>query len=66
MPVLSKVIPIAMLVFVVSSMLAVGLSLTVKQILAPLRDTRLVLLALAANFVLTPGRRLCYIEIPPG
>jgi BASS family bile acid:Na+ symporter len=54
MEVLSKVIPIAMLVFVVSSMLAVGLSLTVKQILAPLRDTRLVLLALAANFVLMP------------
>jgi BASS family bile acid:Na+ symporter len=54
MEALSKVIPIAMLVFVVSSMLAVGLSLTVKQILAPLRDTRLVLLALAANFVLMP------------
>jgi BASS family bile acid:Na+ symporter len=51
---LSKVIPIAMLVFVVSSMLAVGLSLTVKQILAPLRDARLVTLALVANFVLAP------------
>jgi len=51
---LNKVIPIAMLVFVVSSMLAVGLSLTVKQILGPLRDVRLVTLALVANFVLMP------------
>jgi bile acid:Na+ symporter, BASS family len=52
---LTKVIPIAMLVFVVSSMLAVGLSLTVKQILAPLRDARLVTLAIVANFVLMPA-----------
>jgi BASS family bile acid:Na+ symporter len=52
---LSKVIPIAMLVFVVSSMLAVGLSLTVRQILVPLRDVRLVGLALAANFVFMPA-----------
>ena len=54
MEAVSKVIPIAMLVFVVSSMLAVGLSLTVKQILAPLRDRRLVTLALVANFILMP------------
>ena len=40
MEALSRVIPITMLVFVVSSMLAVGLSLTVKQIVAPLRDAR--------------------------
>lgn len=42
-----------MLLFVVSSMLAVGLSLTVSQIVAPIRNTRLVLLALV-NFVLIP------------
>src|SRR5215471_14193889 len=35
-------------------MLAVGLSLTIKQILAPLRDARLVTLALLANFILMP------------
>lgn len=55
MEVLSKVIPVAMLVFVVSSMLAVGLSLTVGQIVAPLREGRLVVLALVANFVLMPA-----------
>jgi BASS family bile acid:Na+ symporter len=45
---------VSVLVFVVSSMLAMGLSLTVKQIVDPLRNIRLVLLALLANFVLVP------------
>jgi bile acid:Na+ symporter, BASS family len=54
MELLSKLIPVAMLAFVVSSMLAVGLSLTVAQILAPLRSVRVVSLALLANFVLMP------------
>ena len=54
MELLSKLIPVAMLAFVVSSMLAVGLSLTVAQILAPLRSVRVVSFALLANFVLMP------------
>lgn len=44
----------AVLVFVVSSMLAMGSGLTVGQIIAPLRNRWLVLLTLLANFVLTP------------
>jgi BASS family bile acid:Na+ symporter len=36
-------------------MLAMGLSLTIKQIMDPLRDVRIVLLALLANFLLVPG-----------
>jgi BASS family bile acid:Na+ symporter len=54
MALLGKLVPIAILCFVVSSMLAVGLSLTVAQILAPLRNLKLVVLALVANFVLMP------------
>jgi bile acid:Na+ symporter, BASS family len=54
MELLSKAVPIAMLVFVVSSMLAVGVSLTVGQIITPLRNGKLVSLALLANFVLMP------------
>lgn len=54
MELLSKAVPFAMLVFVVSSMLAVGLSLSIAQILDPLRNGRLVALALLANFVLMP------------
>jgi BASS family bile acid:Na+ symporter len=54
MELLSKAVPVAMLAFVVSSMLAVGVSLTVGQIMAPLRNAKLVSLALLANFVLMP------------
>jgi BASS family bile acid:Na+ symporter len=54
MQLLRQAIPVVMLVFVVSSMLAVGVSLTVGQIIAPLKNGRLVLLALLANFVLMP------------
>lgn len=42
------------LTFVVASMLGTGLSLTVAQIIQPLKDLRLVILALLANFVLVP------------
>ena len=45
---------VSVVVFVVSSTLAVGLGLTVPQILAPLRNVRLVVLSLLANFVLAP------------
>jgi bile acid:Na+ symporter, BASS family len=54
METLSKIVPIAMLTFVLSSMLSMGLSLTVGQILAPLRNHRLIALALLANFVVMP------------
>ncbi|MFN8467858.1 MAG: bile acid:sodium symporter [Caldilineaceae bacterium] len=42
------------LLFIVTSMLAMGMSLTMTQILQPLKNVRLVLLALLANFVLVP------------
>ena len=41
--------------FLVSSMAAMGLTLTPKAMSAPLRDVRLVLVALALNFVLAPA-----------
>jgi predicted Na+-dependent transporter len=51
---LSAVAALAGLTFVVASMLGTGLSLTVAQILQPLKNARLVILALLANFVLVP------------
>ncbi|TDI84021.1 MAG: bile acid:sodium symporter family protein [Chloroflexi bacterium] len=45
---------LSVLVFVIGSMLSMGLSLTTKQIIEPLRNTRLVVLALVANFVVVP------------
>jgi BASS family bile acid:Na+ symporter len=44
-----------MLTFVLSSMVAMGLGLTVAQIIAPLRSFRLVSLSLVANFVVMPA-----------
>ena len=44
----------AVVVFVVSSTLGVGLRLTTGQIITPLRNGRLVALSLLANFVLSP------------
>src|SRR5215831_3098542 len=54
MDLLSKAATVAMLSFVVSSMLAMGAGLTVTRIIEPLRNVRLVLLALLANFILMP------------
>jgi BASS family bile acid:Na+ symporter len=51
---LSNLLNIAVLVFSVTSMLSVGFSYTLREIIAPLRDVRGVLLGLAANFVLVP------------
>jgi predicted Na+-dependent transporter len=42
------------LTFVVTSMLAMGLSLTMQEIITPLRNLRLVILALLASFVIVP------------
>ena len=54
MELMQKATSVAMLAFVLSSMLAMGLGLTVSQIIAPLRNTRLVVLSLLVNFVLMP------------
>ena len=42
------------LLFIITSMLAMGMSLTMDQIVQPLKNSRLVILALVANFVLVP------------
>jgi predicted Na+-dependent transporter len=45
---------VAGLLFVVTSMLAMGLSLTLPMVLQSLKNVRLVVMALPANFVLLP------------
>lgn len=44
-----------LVLFVVGSMLSLGLSLTVAQIIEPLKNVRFVVMALVANFVLVPA-----------
>ncbi len=43
------------LAFVITSMFGLGLGLTVGDILAPLKNARLVLLSLLANFLVVPA-----------
>ena len=46
---MQKATSVAMLAFVLFSMLAMGLGLTVSQIIAPLRNARLGVLSLLVN-----------------
>ena len=63
MGLLSKAATVAMLSFVVSSMLAMGAGLTVPQIAEPLRNVRLVALTLLANFVVMPLGALALAKV---
>ena len=51
--------------FVLTSMLSMGLSLTVSQIIQPLRSIRLVIMALAANFLVLPAAAFALSRIIP-
>jgi len=54
MHILEQTSSVVMLVFVLSSMLALGFGLSVPQIVEPLRHPRLVAMSLLANFVVMP------------
>ncbi len=51
--------------FVVTSMLVMGMSLTVPQIIEPLRNVRLVVLALVAAFVIVPATAVVLRAVIP-
>ena len=51
---LTKALPPTIAVFLATAMFSLGLSLTIGQIVEPLRNRRLVALSLLANFVLVP------------
>src|SRR5919206_4096654 len=51
---LASLLNIATLVFAVSSMLSVGFSYTLRELIEPLRNPRLVIGTVVANFVLVP------------
>jgi BASS family bile acid:Na+ symporter len=56
-------ISIAMMTFVLSSMIGMGLGLRMNQIVAPLRNGRLVALGLLANFVIMPLAALALAKV---
>jgi BASS family bile acid:Na+ symporter len=53
------------LVFIVTSMLGMGFSLTISQIMTPLKNRKLVIMSLVANFVLVPILALLIVGIIP-
>lgn len=62
---LTLVARLSILVFVIASMLALGLSLTMPQIVAPLRNLRRMALALVASFVLVPLLTWAILQVIP-
>jgi predicted Na+-dependent transporter len=63
--VLTTVTQAGVLAFVVASMVAMGLSLTVDRIIGPLRDLRVVALLLIANFVVVPAVAIAAARLLP-
>ena len=60
---------LSILLFVVASMLALGFSLTVRQIVDPLRSLRVLGVLLIGNFLLVPGLAfliLRFVPLEPG
>jgi predicted Na+-dependent transporter len=62
---LEVITKIAMLVFVVGSMAAMGLGLTIARITLPLRDLRLVLGLLVVNFLVVPAAAIAAARLLP-
>ena len=63
--ILGVIVQLSALVFVVSSMLAMGLSLTIPQIIEPLKNVKLVIMALVANFIIIPILALILVRVIP-
>jgi len=61
----SAIAGISGLLFVVASMLAMSLSLSLQQMTQPLKNARLVILALLANFVLVPALAYVITKVIP-
>ena len=63
--VLSALAKIGAIVFVVGSLLSMGLSFTMSQLLTPLKNVRLVVVVLIVNFVLVPAFAWGITEVLP-
>jgi predicted Na+-dependent transporter len=64
-PVFIAIGTLGVLIFVITSMLGMGFSLTISQIMAPLKNRRLILMSLVANFVLVPILALLIVGVIP-
>jgi predicted Na+-dependent transporter len=64
-PVFLAIGTLGVLIFIITSMLGMGFSLTIPQILEPLKNRRLIILSLVANFVLVPLLALVIVRVIP-
>ncbi|WP_338747694.1 bile acid:sodium symporter family protein [Janibacter alittae] len=63
--VLTVITQVGILSFVVAGMLGMGLSLSLREITAPLSDSRLVVGALVANFIVVPAAAIAIGRLLP-
>ncbi len=63
--ILQIVFKISILVFIVSSMLSMGFGLSIRQIVEPLKNIKLVVLSIIINFVLVPLLVYAIISLIP-
>ena len=63
MELLNRLYNLMGLVFVLGTIISMGLSLTMMQITAPLRNSRFVIVSLIANFIIPPIAALLLIRI---
>jgi predicted Na+-dependent transporter len=64
-PVFIAIGSLGVLIFIITSMLGMGFSLTIPQILEPLKNRRLVIMSLVANFILVPILALVIVRVVP-
>ncbi len=64
-PIFLAIANLGVLVFIITSMLGMGFNLTIPQILAPLKNRKLLIMALVANFILVPVLALLIVWIIP-
>jgi predicted Na+-dependent transporter len=64
-PVFIAIGSLGVLIFIITSMLGMGFSLTISQILTPLKNRRLVIMSLVANFILVPILALVIVRVIP-
>jgi BASS family bile acid:Na+ symporter len=64
-PVFIAIGTLGVLIFVITSMLGMGFSLTIPQIMAPLKNRRLIIMSLLANFILVPILALVIVTVIP-
>jgi BASS family bile acid:Na+ symporter len=64
-PVFIAIGTLGVLIFIITSMLGMGFSLTIPQILTPLKNRKLIVMSLVANFILVPILALLIVRIIP-